>query len=157
VRYRVTVGKTSRAYSAPLSGAGSLFPESEAEVLASNGLVLELLPGLAESPRGGYWTRSSSGFRRGDAVYLSSVLVPASSIPERYYLTQKACAGILRRARRRGKSLPAVLEMALRLRAYGTTDLPAVMEETVEQVKAEAAPAVRRLKKAMEETLDLFT
>jgi hypothetical protein len=154
VRYRVTVGKTLRASLAPLSGSDSLFPESAAEVLASNGLVLELLPGLAESPRGGYWTRSSSGFRSAAAVYLSSVLVPASSIPERYYLTTKACAGILRRARRRGKQLPHVLEMALRLRAYGSTDLPAVMEETVEAVMP--PKGLKALRKKVAETLDLF-
>lgn len=156
MRYRVTVGRTSRAYSAPLSGGDSLFPESEGEVVASGGLVLELLPGQPESPRGGYWTPSTSGFRSAGAVYLSSVLEPASSIPGRYYLTRKACAGILRRARRRGKALPHVLEMALRLRAYDSTDLPALLEETVGAIMGEAAPALRRAKKLVEQTMDLF-
>lgn len=34
--------------------------------------------------------------------------------PERYFLSAKACLGILRRAERRGKKLPELLEMALR-------------------------------------------
>ena len=33
--------------------------------------------------------------------------------PEKYYLSAKACQGILRRAEKRGKSLPSVLEKAL--------------------------------------------
>jgi hypothetical protein len=143
-----------RASLAPLSGSDSLFPESDAEVSGSGGLVLELLPDQPESPHGAYWTPSTWGFRSAAAVYLSSVLVPASSIPERYYLTTKACAGILRRARRRGKQLPHVLEMALRLRAYGSTDLPAVMEETVEAVMP--PKGLKALRKKVAETLDLF-
>lgn len=33
--------------------------------------------------------------------------------PERYYLSAKACEGILRRAERRGKALPKMLREAL--------------------------------------------
>jgi len=36
------------------------------------------------------------------------------SIPRRYFLSGKACAGILRRAAKRGKTLPPLLEQALR-------------------------------------------
>ena len=38
------------------------------------------------------------------------------SVPERYYLSLKACQGILNRAYRRGKKLPEILETALRNR-----------------------------------------
>ena len=38
----------------------------------------------------------------------------------RFYLSPKACAGILRRAERRGKPLPEVLETALRAQAAST-------------------------------------
>lgn len=34
-------------------------------------------------------------------------------MPEKYYLSRKACEGILRRASRRGKQLPELLKMAL--------------------------------------------
>lgn len=42
---------------------------------------------------------------------LSQIL--EDNVPEKYYLSQKACEGILRRAERRGKKLPDVLKTAL--------------------------------------------
>ena len=38
-------------------------------------------------------------------------------VPEKYYLSQKACLGILRRASVRGKKLPTVLQRALEKQA----------------------------------------
>ena len=43
-----------------------------------------------------------------------------ASIPPQYYLSAKACAGILRRAEKRGKKLPSKLETALRSALTGT-------------------------------------
>lgn len=43
---------------------------------------------------------------------LSQIL--QGSVPEKYFLSAKACEGILRRAERRGKELPPMLEEALR-------------------------------------------
>ena len=48
-------------------------------------------------------------------VKLSEILEPNAS--KRYWLSAKACAGILRRAEKRGKKLPPMLEQALRERA----------------------------------------
>jgi hypothetical protein len=45
---------------------------------------------------------------------LSDILVPAHSVPSRFFLSSKACSGILRRAEKRGKELPPLLEAALR-------------------------------------------
>jgi hypothetical protein len=42
---------------------------------------------------------------------LSSIL--EENAPEKYYLSAKACEGILRRAERRGKALPPMLKTAL--------------------------------------------
>jgi hypothetical protein len=42
---------------------------------------------------------------------LSSIL--QGSVPARYYLTIRACQGILRRAAARGKTLPDILQEAL--------------------------------------------
>ena len=43
-------------------------------------------------------------------------------VQEKYYLSQKACLGILRRASARGKELPEVLRLALERQAStGTT------------------------------------
>lgn len=36
-----------------------------------------------------------------------------ANVPEKYYLSRKACEGILKRAGRRGKVLPAMLQEAL--------------------------------------------
>ena len=43
---------------------------------------------------------------------LSDVL-EITLVPQRFYLSQKACSGILRRAERRGKELPQMLRVAL--------------------------------------------
>ena len=49
--------------------------------------------------------------------FLSAIL--QENAPERYSLSPKACAGILRRAERRGKELPPLLKAALIQRARG--------------------------------------
>ena len=64
-------------------------------------------PDTSESPSGG------EGFSR---VSLSQILQRIGP-DERYWLSQKACQGILRRATRRGKSLPEALQQALEERA----------------------------------------
>ena len=46
---------------------------------------------------------------------LSQILM--EGVPEKYYLSQKACQGILRRASSRGKTLPTVLQKALEKQA----------------------------------------
>ena len=48
-----------------------------------------------------------------DAVCLLSDILETGDVPQRYYLTAKACRGILRRAEKRGKVLPEVLRRAL--------------------------------------------
>ena len=46
---------------------------------------------------------------------LSQILM--ANVPEKYYLSQKACQGILRRASARGKELPPLLKAALERQA----------------------------------------
>lgn len=48
---------------------------------------------------------------------LSQILMV--NVPQKYYLSPKACLGILRRASERGKRLPEVLEIALKKQAQG--------------------------------------
>ena len=50
---------------------------------------------------------------------LSEILL--AEVPEKYYLSPKACLGILRRASARGKELPEVLKKALERQADGLT------------------------------------
>ena len=57
-------------------------------------------------------TRSIGEFpREEDVSILSQILMVG--VPEKYYLSQKACLGILRRADARGKELPELLKKAL--------------------------------------------
>ena len=49
------------------------------------------------------------------------VLFLLAEVPEKYYLSPKACLGILRRASVRGKELPEVLKKALERQAGGLT------------------------------------
>ncbi len=82
-----------------------------------------------------------SGFRRGlissDKPYqlqsLSAIL--ESRVSEKYYLSPKACAGILRRAEKRGKELPPALFEALTAVAMSITPEQAIslqLEEDLE-------------------------
>ena len=43
-----------------------------------------------------------------------SAILETGDLPQRYFLSRKACAGILRRAERRGKELPTQLRRALK-------------------------------------------
>ncbi len=49
----------------------------------------------------------------GAVCSLSDILEDSSSVPQRYYLSPKACSGILRRAEKRGRALPEALREAL--------------------------------------------
>lgn len=53
--------------------------------------------------------------REGNASTLSQIL--EEEVPKKYYLSPRACQGILRRASNRGKELPEVLRIALERQA----------------------------------------
>jgi hypothetical protein len=57
------------------------------------------------------------------AMCLLSQVLEQGSIPQRFFLSSTACAGILRRAEKRGKSLPEALRMALQSVAGMATGL----------------------------------
>jgi hypothetical protein len=48
-----------------------------------------------------------------DGVCSLSDILEAGPVPHRFYLSPKACRGILRRAAKRGKELPSALRYAL--------------------------------------------
>lgn len=64
------------------------------------------------------WTDTLVPFRKEEGVCSLSDILESGDIPPRYFLSKGACTGILRRAERRGKKLPAVLEEALRRQAF---------------------------------------
>lgn len=57
------------------------------------------IPNFSESPK------------EEEESFLSQIL--QVNVPEKYFLSEKACLGILRRSQKRGKTLPEVLETAL--------------------------------------------
>ena len=56
------------------------------------------------------------------AVCSLSATLETGDVPQRYYLSAKACSGILRRAERRGKELPGQLRQALQAAAGALSD-----------------------------------
>ena len=61
----------------------------------------------------GSWTLNGSEWPSAVVVCSLSDTLETQAVPQRFYLSQKACAGILRRAEKRGKKLPELLERAL--------------------------------------------
>ena len=69
------------------------------------------------------WTLNTTEWPSGGAVSsLSDTLQAIQDVAPRYYLSQRACAGILRRAEKRGKKLPPILEQALQAVVAGGTE-----------------------------------
>lgn len=62
--------------------------------------------------RGEPWMRNTG---ESPSAVVESILwqILEANVPEKYYLSPKACQGILKRAERRGKKLPAILREAL--------------------------------------------
>jgi len=64
-----------------------------------------------------FWTLSGLESHSAVAVCSLSHTLETGVVPQRYFLSAKACAGILRRAEKRGKDLPAQLHQALQAAA----------------------------------------
>ncbi len=60
------------------------------------------------------WTALPAQFPSDDGVCSLSDILETGDVPQRYFLSAKACAGILRRAEKRGKQLPQPLALALK-------------------------------------------
>ena len=126
------------------SWCGKMYPElfpAESQKAKTSGLsskkpselrylpyqFLDLTPGAGNLLGESYWETRSPW--RGDALTLNTGVSPREEIesslsrilqetvPGRYYLTKKACRGILRRADERGKELPEKLKRALEIQA----------------------------------------
>jgi hypothetical protein len=60
------------------------------------------------------WTPSGSAWHNDASVCSLSDVLETGPILPKYYLSKRACAGILRRAKKRGKELPEQLARALK-------------------------------------------
>lgn len=112
-------GKTSRASSRPKT---TLLAHSLASLpgkIASsshqgrNGKTLVVCLAPKEQSRGGSSMPNISEWPNAAAVCSLSQVLEKGSIPQKFFLSAKACAGILRRAEKRGRQLPPLLQTAL--------------------------------------------
>ena len=78
-----------------------------------NGRTLVWCMDPKEPSDGESLTHNSSEWHNDADVCLLSQVLEKGLIPSKYYLSPKACAGILRRAEQRGKKLPEMLRIAL--------------------------------------------
>ena len=112
-------GRTSREFSVRTTTPSAASWERLSALLkpsfqSADGRTLAWLMDPQEQRAGASWTPNISDWPNAASVCsLSSVLEPAESIPPKYFLSGKACAGIIRRAAKRGKELPLQLQHAL--------------------------------------------
>lgn len=99
-------------------------------LLSKNGRVLVWSMADDGEWRGPSSTPSSSDSLSGAAASLSlpslrklSDVLETEPIPQQYFLSGRACAGIVRRAANRGKVLPTALMQALEAVAATRTDI----------------------------------
>lgn len=118
-------GKTSPERSVPTRARTSAASSKACAVSGTKPfLLLDMRGGLPQetswqtvSPLPGEClTRNTGEYPREENVsFLSQILI--ANAPEKYYLSQKACQGILQRASKRGKELPPLLKVALERQA----------------------------------------
>ena len=119
------------------------FSRKSSELTSVPFMSLDLTPGAGNLLDEYYWEILSPW--RGGASILNTGLAPRKeenvyslsqiledTVPEKYFLSERACLGILRRSLKRGKTLPEVLQTAL-IRQAGLS------EEKYEELKKEWA------------------
>ena len=111
-------------------------PTADGLLLPSSGAFKN--SGMA-SP-GGCWTLSTSewtafhepSLNDAGVSSLSDILQETSDVPQQFFLSPKACAGIIRRADGRGKKLPEPLGEALKQVSQRSAE-PSPTERTTEE------------------------
>src|SRR5262249_40399856 len=88
------------------------------------------------------WTRDILEWRSG-AVECSLSAVLESEVPSRFFLSPRAAKGILRRAEKRGRSLPATLLQALEALAASREDTTSTQSRDSQSPTASRNPAGR--------------
>lgn len=112
-------GKTSQAYSATKATPSDAFlarllgKTANCSLQGKNGRTLVVCMDPKEQSRGGFWTPNISAWPNDAVVCSLSQVLETGSIPPRFFLSEKACAGILRRAEARGKTGTAPFGPAL--------------------------------------------
>ena len=102
-------GKTSPAY-CPATEAGILVHSSERWGNSGIATPTEC------------WTLNTLEYPSDDEESSLSDILVTGDVPQRFYLSPRACQGILRRAERRGKELPQRLRQALLIQGQETKE-----------------------------------
>ena len=105
------VGKTYQGF-CPVTRGRTTEPSSQN--LMNSGIVY----------RGQYWTANGFPYRKGGGACSLSDILEAGNVPQKYFLSSRACKGILRRAEKRGKEIPEALKRALETVASQDADSP---------------------------------
>lgn len=92
--------------------------------------------GLRSASPGDYTTRST-GECPSDARESRLSQILEDGAPQKYYLSPRACQGILSRAERRGKELPEILKTALQRQAQTQTPTASVSKNEQESLEEE--------------------
>jgi len=111
------LSKTYPVYCRPIVGRISPlcwpdYPAFFLKFLRRAGEIADLDGVYTTTLLGEFWTLNTSEFPSGADVSLLSQVLEREA-PQKYYLSPKACAGILRRAAKRKKKLPLLLERCL--------------------------------------------
>lgn len=104
---------------------------------AERGPVLAWCPGPSAGRVGGFSALNISACPNGATGSSLSLVLETTPIPPRFYLSGRACSGILRRAERRGKTLPPLLVRALE--ASATEASPTAPSSLRERLAAQLA------------------
>ncbi len=86
------------------------------------------------------WTGWNAPSPSDDAVSSLSDILETGDVPQRFYLSAKACRGILRRAGKRGKELPRLLQSALENIAKGSAHCAQQEENATAEAKRSSHP-----------------
>lgn len=93
------------------SSTSATIPFLSLSLRKENGCAPERSWAIISPSHGAFRARNTGASPREEiASTLSQIL--QGSVPEKYYLSSRACEGILRRAQRRGKELPPMLKEA---------------------------------------------
>jgi hypothetical protein len=76
------------------------------------------------------WTAFGEQYPSGGVVSSLSDILETGDVPQRFYLSARACSGILRRAGKRGKELPTMLHRALQQVTGGLSE-PVIPEAKI--------------------------
>ena len=111
-RSAATKARTSGASLRRSSASAAAKKYQFLDLRAESGLLPEKLWELDTLSRGERSTRNTGECPSAEKESTLWQILQADA-PEKYYLSAKACAGILRRAEKRGKALPPMLREAL--------------------------------------------